>query len=105
MIKAIGFNSIIIILLIYFAYHTFSGDRGLIALLQLNTEIYNQQSELDRLSAERAELEKKVSMLRPHSVDIDLLEEIVKRELALAHREEKVITEITDEPRDTNNKK
>ena len=59
----------------YFAYHAVQGDRGLIAWLQLSRELSESQAVLADLSAERAALEHRVSLLRPESLDPDMLEE------------------------------
>jgi cell division protein FtsB len=59
----------------YFVYHAVQGDRGLIAWLQLSRELAESQAVLADLSAERAALEHRVSLLRPESLDPDMLEE------------------------------
>jgi len=59
----------------YFAYHAVQGDRGLIAWLQLSRELTESQTALADLSAERATLEHRVSLLRAESLDPDMLEE------------------------------
>ena len=59
----------------YFVYHAVQGDRGLIVWLQLSRELAESQAVLADLSAERAALEHRVSLLRPESLDPDMLEE------------------------------
>lgn len=44
-------------------------------LLSLNKTIENTQTEYERIKSEKEALEKKVVMLRPSSIDKDLLEE------------------------------
>lgn len=72
----------------YFAYHSIEGDRGLVAWLRLNEQIKTSQSELDGLQAERKGLERRVSLLRPESLDRDLLEERVRVVLNYARSDE-----------------
>ena len=59
----------------YFAYPTTQGERGLLAWLQLDKELRVAQSEAAVLAAERRRLEHRVRLLRPDSLDPDMLEE------------------------------
>jgi cell division protein FtsB len=70
-------------LAIYFGYHALSGSRGLLAWQELGRELHATQQELDSLRAERLDLERKVSRLRPGSLDPDLIDELARRNLSL----------------------
>ena len=59
----------------YFAYHTTQGERGLLAWLHLEKELRVAESEAAVLAAERRRLEHRVRLLRPDSLDPDMLEE------------------------------
>lgn len=72
----------------YFAYHSIEGDRGLVAWLRLHEQIRAAQGELEGLQAERKALERRVSLLRPESLDRDLLEERVRVVLNYARPDE-----------------
>lgn len=63
------------LLVAYFAYHAVEGDRGIRAWQRLDGEIAEASEVRGRLASEQAALEKRVSMLRPDSLDADLLEE------------------------------
>lgn len=76
---------------IYMTYHAFSGERGILALIRLNTENVKLYSELENVKADRIHLEHKVSLMRPDSLDLDLLEEQAKKILGLIGKDEKVI--------------
>lgn len=75
----------------YFGYHAVQGDRGIIAWLVLNQQIREARIVQDELAAERATLEHRVKLLRPDSLDLDMLEERVRLMLNLAHADELVI--------------
>jgi cell division protein FtsB len=75
----------------YFVYHGVQGDRGIIAWLVLNQQIRDANAAQDELAAERATLERRVMLLRPDSLDPDLLEERARVMLNLAHADELVI--------------
>src|SRR5262245_16681710 len=75
----------------YFVYHSVQGERGLIAWLQLSREIDTSQSVLADLSAERAALEHRVSLLRAESLDPDMLEEQARTMLNFAGPDDRTL--------------
>ena len=77
----------------YFAYHRIQGDRGLVAWMRLNEHIEIARSELAGLQVERVALERRVSLLRPDSLDRDLLDEQARIVLNFARPGEIVILE------------
>jgi cell division protein FtsB len=75
----------------YFAYHLVEGDRGLRAWVRLTQELRIAKDNLSAVSAERAELEHRVSHMRPDHVDPDLLDAQVRKNLDLVRPDEIVI--------------
>jgi cell division protein FtsB len=75
----------------YFAYHAVEGDRGLRSWMKLRQEIATARESEAALAAERATLEHRVALLRPESLDRDMLEERARAVLNLAHPDERVI--------------
>lgn len=75
----------------YFAYHTVHGDRGLVALTHLQSEVARAQSTLDQVRAEREELERRTRLLRPDSLDPDLLDERARAVLNQSHPDDLII--------------
>ena len=75
----------------YFLYHAVQGDRGIIAWVVLNQQISDAEAMLAAVSAERAALERRVELLRPESLDPDLLEERARIVLNFARPDELVI--------------
>ncbi len=63
------------LLVAYFAYHAVEGDRGIRAWQRLDGEISEAREVRDRLAAVQAAMDRRVAMLRPESLDADLLEE------------------------------
>jgi cell division protein FtsB len=70
---------------LYFAYHALIGDLGLVAWLELEREKTMLEERLAGARAERLELEYRVTLLRPESLDPDMLEERAREALSLAH--------------------
>jgi cell division protein FtsB len=80
----------------YFAYHLVEGDRGLRAWVRQTHELRVAKENLAAVSAERAELEHRVSHMRPDHVDPDLLEAQVRKTLDLVRPDEIVIMAPAD---------
>lgn len=59
----------------YFTYHAVAGNRSLTRMHSINSQIETLSIEETSLQAKNAAWNKKVSMMRPGSVDKDLLEE------------------------------
>jgi len=59
----------------YFGYHIIQGEHGVLAWLQLEKELRIAQANVAVLTEEKTQLEHRVSLLRPNSLDPDLLEE------------------------------
>ncbi len=62
-------------LFLYFSYHLLQGERSYIRYISLQKSVSQLEQETLRLSDERKALETRVSMLRPSSINKDLLEE------------------------------
>lgn len=75
----------------YFGYHAVQGDRGLIAWWNLRYEIEKANFELAEVTAERQALEHKVGLLRPESLDRDMLEERARIMLGAVHADDLII--------------
>lgn len=76
--------------ILYFFYHSVSGDHGILSLIKLNQEIEQTQEALQIAHAERISLEQKVSMMREDSLNVDLLDEQVRRVLGFVGKKETV---------------
>lgn len=75
----------------YFAYHAIHGDRGLLAWKALDRDVTQARADLEVIQAERMVLEKRVSLLRLESLDLDMLDEWSRRVLNYSARDEAVI--------------
>jgi cell division protein FtsB len=75
----------------YFGYHAVQGERGVLSLAQLNTEIVEARQILALRKAEQAELQARVDRLSPSSLDPDLLDERARAMLNRARPDEKII--------------
>jgi cell division protein FtsB len=70
-----------------------SGSRGVITYFKLNSHISALHSELESVRAARLILENKANLLKPNSLDLDLLEEQAKTILGYAKPQERLFIE------------
>jgi cell division protein FtsB len=82
--------SFFVVMIFYLTFHAINGDRGIIAFLKLSQTAVKLQNELDIARAERLHLEHRVNLMRSDSLDIDLLEEQVRKILGVAGGNEAV---------------
>ncbi len=67
----------------YLIFHVLHGERGLYALFREKRELQTAQTELAGVKAQREQLELRVSHLRDNSLDLDLLDEQMRRMLGV----------------------
>jgi cell division protein FtsB len=68
-------------LLGFFGWHAFYGSRGFAYKEQLTAKAEKLQVELDQLVSERRRIDSRVQLIRPESIDPDLLDELARRAL------------------------
>lgn len=75
----------------YFLYHTVEGERGWVAQMNMQQRVIQAQDHYDRIHKEREALEHRVKLMRPDSLDPDLLEEEARKNLNYSKPNEIVI--------------
>lgn len=78
-------------LIIYFGFHAFTGERGLLSSTQRDAALAAKSQELAELRAQRQDLETRARLLRDTSLSADLLEERARSLLGFAHPNDYVI--------------
>ena len=78
--------------LAYFGFHTFNGSYGKWALDRMQAQAAALDSELADLKRERAQLEKRVSFLRPESLDADMVDVEARTQLNVLRADEIVVS-------------
>ena len=86
-----SFPLLIMALVVYFSYFAVFGNHGLLRWSKLEAAVEAKQAEVDRLREERVALQRRVSLMRPESVDADMLEEQARARLGLTEADEVVI--------------
>lgn len=75
----------------YFAYHAIEGERGLFAYMRLQDRVAEADQTRQETAMIRAEMERRVAMLRPDHTDPDMLDERARAMLNLAQPDEVVV--------------
>jgi cell division protein FtsB len=74
-LNALALYTIAALVIGYFGVNAYSGNHGLRARQDLDQQIAQLSDELEGLKAERATWERRVALLRPRSIDPDMLDE------------------------------
>jgi cell division protein FtsB len=74
-INALALYTTAALLIGYFAVNAYTGNHGLRAKHDLDREIAQLSTDLASLKTERTKWERRVSLLRPESIDPDMLDE------------------------------
>ncbi|MBZ8132345.1 septum formation initiator family protein [Afifella sp. IM 167] len=82
-----------LLVLAYFSYHAVEGNFGLEALAKLQERQASLQGELDDLLQARQKLERRVALMRPESLDPDMIDERARQALDLAYPTDIVVYE------------
>lgn len=75
----------------YFGYHLVNGERGLLAMAQLQREVMIADQNLAEAEATRKIWERRVSLLRNQSLDPDMLDERARRMLNYARKDDVIV--------------
>ncbi|GGB45072.1 cell division protein [Roseibium aquae] len=75
----------------YFGFHALNGELGLVGRARIEHEVRALEVEHDRLVKQREALVAQVTLLRPESLNPDMLDEQARRNLNVVQSDELVI--------------
>ena len=78
-------------LLGFFAWHAWEGPRGFRFNETLNTQSAQLTDDLATIQKQRTSFEQRVTLLRPESVDPDMLDELARQTLEVARPNELIV--------------
>ncbi|WP_336276233.1 FtsB family cell division protein [Bartonella sp. CB178] len=81
----------------YFGYHIYHGEYGLYSRSEVNRYIVELEGELHKVEAERASIEKRVSLLRDGNIEKDMLDEYVRKNLNFSKPNELIVLNPFDD--------
>ena len=77
--------------LAYFGWHAFYGPRSVEHEKYIQTQVVKYQAERIRVEALREKINSRVALLRPQSIDPDMLEEMARKTLQFAAKSDFVV--------------
>ena len=81
----------LVLLILYFGFHAFTGERGLLSSTQRDAALAAKSKELAELRVQRQDLETRAKLLRDTSLSADLLEERARSLLGFGHPNDYVV--------------
>lgn len=81
---------------LYFGYHAFSGDRGLIRLIEVRKQLSSALLIAETTAKEKQMWQKEVKALSPSSLEMDTLETTAMEVLNMGNPQDFVITDVKD---------
>lgn len=87
----IGLYALAGLMIGYFWFHAYSGNRGLRAKEAIDAQMAELTAELTRLKAERGQWERRVALLRADRIDADTLDEQARALLHYVHPNDLVL--------------
>ncbi len=79
------------LVLFYLAYNALAGDQGLAKWTNLQKQEKELILELEVIQAEKDAVYQKIYRLRPETLDLDYIEEIARKKLAYARKDEVIL--------------
>lgn len=89
--RLFGVTALLCILFFYFLYHTIYGNRGFFAYFGLKESLIEVTHVLSSSRQEHLDLDHKIELLNPESLDSDMLDEQVRRTLGYAKDMEQIV--------------
>ena len=83
--------SVAAVVLSYFGFHAFQGEYGIYSKYRLEERVAVLERNLERVTAERTHLERRVQLLHDGTLEKDMLDEQARRALNLSLPDEIVI--------------
>lgn len=82
---------ILTLIISYCIYHIMTGQRGVLSTLDIEDKIQESNKKLMMLVRERSSIENKIRGLNANSINYDLVDELIRREMGMSDQEEMVI--------------
>ena len=91
MLRSAATPALALIIVAFFGGYALFGANGILAGFEYRQMLEKRQAELALLQKEKAEVANRVALLDPKRANPDLVDELVRRELGLAHPDEVII--------------
>jgi cell division protein FtsB len=91
LLRSATWPALAFIIIAFFGGYALFGSNGILAGFEYRQQLEKRQSELALVTKERAELANRVALLDPRHANPDMVDELVRRDLGLAHPDEVII--------------
>ncbi len=91
MLARAGWPALVILVIGFFAYHAVLGPSGILAYRDYQRKLAVRKAQYACLDKVRAELRNRVELLDPRRADPDMVDELVRRKLNVAHPDEFIV--------------
>ncbi|RHW17303.1 septum formation initiator family protein [Sphingomonas gilva] len=91
LLKRTGAPAITFVVITIFAGYALFGSNGILAYGDYSRQMSKRQAELQKLEAKRAELKNRVALLDPKKANPDLVDELVRKQLNVAHPDDVIL--------------
>jgi cell division protein FtsB len=90
-LRSVATPALALIIVAFFGGYAVFGANGVLAGFEYRQRLEQRQGELALAEKERVELENRVALLDPRKANPDIVDELVRRELGVAHPDEVII--------------
>jgi cell division protein FtsB len=91
LLKRVGAPAVTFVVVMIFAGYALFGANGILAYGDYNRQMVKRQAELAKLEARRDELKNRVALLDPKKANPDLVDELVRKQLNVAHPDDVIL--------------
>lgn len=89
--RQVAWRGVAVVIIAFFGGYALFGSNGVLAWGEYLQKLESRETDLARLQKERGDLANRVALLDPRHANPDLVDELVRRELGLAHPDEVII--------------
>ncbi len=82
---------VLVAAIFYFSYHMISGEKGVLAMMQLQQRVNTAHIDLNNVEMEKIKMRNRVKSMYSNSLDKDLVDEQARRLLGYAGKDEIVL--------------
>ncbi|MEY4500464.1 MAG: hypothetical protein RIS52_354 [Pseudomonadota bacterium] len=90
-LRSVATPALALIIVAFFGGYALFGANGVLAGFEYRQRLEQRQGDLMLVEKEKGELANRVALLDPNRANPDLVDEMVRRELGLAHPDEVII--------------
>jgi cell division protein FtsB len=91
LLRKAGLPAAALILMGFFGYYAVLGPNGILSYREYTRQLEKKQAEYAALDKQRAELKNRVALLDPNNTDPDIVDELARKKLNVAHPDEVIV--------------